>query len=76
MTEIYEAFVQHGCRVWTVTAHELETAIKNLILTQRASAGYEAEVRAILIERELFQAGAANAVAAAAESQYRGKVSC
>ena len=53
--EVYDAYVQHGCRAWTVTTHEIETAIRDLILTQRASTTYEAEVRAMLMEKEQFQ---------------------
>lgn len=58
-------YVAHGCRAWSVVAHELEDAIKDLILQERASDGYEAEVRAALAEREKFRNSSQDAIAAA-----------
>lgn len=52
----------HGCRAWSVVAHELEDAIKDLILQERASDSYEAEVRAALAEREQFQNSSQGAI--------------
>lgn len=58
-------YVAHGCRAWSVIAHELEDAIKDLILQERASDGYEAEVHAALAERETFQNSSQDAIATA-----------
>ena len=55
-------YVAHGCRAWSVVAHELEDAIKDLILQERASDSYEAEVRAALAEREQFQNSSQDAI--------------
>jgi hypothetical protein len=61
------AYTGNGCRAWTVTANELETAIKDRIVSQRASASYDAEVRALLMETQEFARGAADAVGSAAD---------
>lgn len=63
-----------------MTARELEALIKDLIVTQRAAAGCEAEIHDLLTEKDAFQKGAADSIAAAGErvasleSQYKGKV--
>jgi multidrug efflux pump subunit AcrA (membrane-fusion protein) len=63
-----------------VTAHDIETSIKDLILTQRASTTYETEVRALLMEKEQFQQSAAGAIReaeeriASAEAEYKNQV--
>ena len=74
---IYQDHVEYGCKAWTIDADEIETSIKDLILQQRASTDYEAEVRAMLTEKERFKKGAAAAIQeaegriAAAVSDYK-----
>lgn len=53
--EAYELFHAQGCRAYTVLADELENAIRDTILAERATSSYEADIRAFLLEREGFR---------------------
>lgn len=62
--ELYRLFEERGCLVYTVIADELESAIKDLIVKERASPEFEREVRDLILERDEFRKDAATAVAA------------
>jgi len=62
--DVYEAYRAEGCRGWSIIADEIEGAIKDLILQERASEGYEMEIRRLLSEKEEFRRGASDAVKA------------
>jgi hypothetical protein len=57
--------VQNGCKRYVVLADELENAIEDLIVRERASEGYEDNVRALLMEKEEFRKAAAGAIVTA-----------
>ena len=63
--ELYDRFVEHGCKQYNISADELEQALKDLIVRERTSDEYERDVRAILQEKEGFKANAREAVAVA-----------
>jgi hypothetical protein len=50
--EVHEAFLKAGCIEYHVVADELETGIKDLIVSQRASQSYEEALRALIMERD------------------------
>lgn len=58
-----------GCLVFNVSADELETKIKDLIVRERSSAEFENDVREILSQRDTARAHADDALHAAREKQ-------
>lgn len=71
--KIYSDYTENRCLAWTVLADELEAGIKDLIMAERASVTYEAEVRALLMEKEQFQRGAEDAIAVAESRLVQAK---
>lgn len=63
--EGFRRFHEHGCKAYYVLADELESAIKDLIVTERASEDFELEIRELILERDEFRRDAARAVEAA-----------
>ena len=70
--EGHPRFVEQRCKVWYVDAEELETKIKDLIVSQRSSEEFESLVRELILERDNFRERANEAAAAAKqEAQQR-----
>jgi len=63
----YRRFREAACKTWYVDAQELEDKIKDLIVQQRSSDAFEAEVRKIILERDTFRRSADDAVVRASE---------
>jgi hypothetical protein len=66
-TEAFETYRKAGCKAYTVGADELELAIRDIILTERASSDFEDEIRRVVLEREGFRTAAETALQSAAE---------
>lgn len=64
---------EHGCKAWYVDAEELEVKIKDLIVAERTSDDFVAEVRVLVEERDTFRVAANDAVHAAEEDLARAK---
>lgn len=63
--EAHALMEQQGCRAWYVDAEELETKVKDIVVAQRTSDEFAAEVDAMIRQRDEFRERAATAVAAA-----------
>lgn len=72
--EAYNEFVAHGCKVWYVDAEEIETKIKDLIVSQRANPHFEDLVRELILERDAFHERAAEVVASARTEEAEREV--
>ncbi|HYD52107.1 MAG TPA: recombinase family protein [Gemmatimonadaceae bacterium] len=60
--EAAKRFHEKGCKVWNVDAEELERKIRDLIVAERTSGEFEADIRELILERNQFRKGAAQAV--------------
>jgi hypothetical protein len=63
--EQYSRTIDAGCKVWTLDAEEIESGVKNLIVKQRSSKKFKADVKALILERDNFRENASEAVARA-----------
>jgi hypothetical protein len=63
--EQYSRTIDAGCKVWTLDAEEIESGVKNLIVKQRSSDEFKADVKALILERDNFRENAREAVALA-----------
>jgi DNA invertase Pin-like site-specific DNA recombinase len=63
--DVAETFHKKGCKVWTVSAEEIETKIRDLIAGQRTAPEFEAEIKRLILERDNFRKRADEAVGAA-----------
>ena len=71
--EGYARFVENGCKVWSVDAEELETKVKDLILSERTTEDFVDEVRGLVLERDEFRQTAQEAVESAESEVAKAK---
>lgn len=60
--DLAERFECKGCKVWTVSAEEIESKIRDLIAAQRTSPEFEEEIKRLILERDNFRKTADQAV--------------
>jgi hypothetical protein len=58
----FERYQASGCKAYSIVADELETAIRDIILSERASTDFEEEIRGYILDREEFRIAAQRSV--------------